>query len=125
MKPPEHIQLVDGPDSVDAVTVRDESKLVWLSQTTLSVDETMETVRRLREKFPLLNDPPSDDICYATQNRQVAVKAMRPSAISSSSSVRRTRRTRFAWSRWPCRPVPGPVIWSTTPARSMTPGSKA
>ena len=73
---PEHVQLVDGPESVDAVTVRDESKVIWLSQTTLSVDETMETVRRLRERFPTLQDPPSDDICYATQNRQVAVKAM-------------------------------------------------
>ncbi|WP_019200510.1 4-hydroxy-3-methylbut-2-enyl diphosphate reductase [Tsukamurella sp. 1534] len=73
---PEHVQLVDGPDSVDSVTVRDEDKVIWLSQTTLSVDETMETVRRLREKFPKLQDPPSDDICYATQNRQVAVKAM-------------------------------------------------
>ncbi len=75
---PEHVQLVDGPDSVAAVEVRDESKVIWLSQTTLSVDETMETVERLRQRFPLLNDPPSDDICYATQNRQVAVKAMAP-----------------------------------------------
>jgi 4-hydroxy-3-methylbut-2-enyl diphosphate reductase len=75
---PDHVQLVDGPDAVDAVTVRDEDKVIWLSQTTLSVDETMETVRRLRERFPKLQDPPSDDICYATQNRQVAVKAMAP-----------------------------------------------
>lgn len=75
---PEHIQLVDGPDHVDDVAVRDGAPLVWLSQTTLSVDETMETVNRLREKFPDLQDPPSDDICYATQNRQVAVKAMAP-----------------------------------------------
>ncbi|GAA3023461.1 4-hydroxy-3-methylbut-2-enyl diphosphate reductase [Gordonia defluvii] len=73
---PEHIQIVDGPDHVDDVTVRDGAPVVWLSQTTLSVDETMETVKRLREKFPQLQDPPSDDICYATQNRQVAVKAM-------------------------------------------------
>jgi 4-hydroxy-3-methylbut-2-en-1-yl diphosphate reductase len=73
---PEHIQLVDGPDDVDGVTVRDPDKVVWLSQTTLSVDETMETVRRLRERFPSLQDPPSDDICYATQNRQLAVKQM-------------------------------------------------
>lgn len=93
---PEHIQLVDGPDSVDKVTVRDENKVIWLSQTTLSVDETMETVRRLRERFPLLADPPSDDICYATQNRQVAVKAMAPrcdlvivvGSQNSSNSVR-------------------------------------
>ena len=73
---PEHIILVDGPDDVANVTVRDPEKVVWLSQTTLSVDETMETVRRLRERFPSLQDPPSDDICYATQNRQQAVKQM-------------------------------------------------
>jgi 4-hydroxy-3-methylbut-2-en-1-yl diphosphate reductase len=73
---PEHIQLVETPADVDAVTVRDPDKVVWLSQTTLSVDETMETVRALRERFPSLQNPPSDDICYATQNRQVAVKAM-------------------------------------------------
>ncbi|ACZ91124.1 4-hydroxy-3-methylbut-2-enyl diphosphate reductase [Streptosporangium roseum] len=71
---PDHIQLVDGLDSVAAVQVKDPSRLVWLSQTTLSVDETVETVSRLKERFPNLIDPPSDDICYATQNRQVAVK---------------------------------------------------
>ncbi|KIQ19286.1 4-hydroxy-3-methylbut-2-enyl diphosphate reductase [Rhodococcus sp. MEB064] len=93
---PQHVQVVDGPDSVDAVTVRDENKVIWLSQTTLSVDETMTTVARLREKFPNLQDPPSDDICYATQNRQVAVKAMAPEcdlvivvgSTNSSNSVR-------------------------------------
>jgi 4-hydroxy-3-methylbut-2-enyl diphosphate reductase len=71
---PSNITLVEGPEHVDAVMVRDPERVVWLSQTTLSVDETMETVRRLRERFPRLQDPPSDDICYATQNRQVAVK---------------------------------------------------
>jgi 4-hydroxy-3-methylbut-2-enyl diphosphate reductase len=93
---PDHVQLVDGPDGVEQVTVRDENKVVWLSQTTLSVDETMETVRRLRRRFPGLQDPPSDDICYATQNRQVAVKAMAPEcelvivvgSANSSNSVR-------------------------------------
>lgn len=73
---PENITIVDGPDDVANITVRDPEKVVWLSQTTLSVDETMETVRRLRERFPSLQDPPSDDICYATQNRQLAVKEM-------------------------------------------------
>ncbi|QWB23298.1 MULTISPECIES: 4-hydroxy-3-methylbut-2-enyl diphosphate reductase [Streptomyces] len=73
---PEHIQLVDGPGDVAKVEVRDPSKVVWLSQTTLSVDETMETVDALQEKFPQLISPPSDDICYATQNRQLAVKQM-------------------------------------------------
>ncbi|GIH77331.1 4-hydroxy-3-methylbut-2-enyl diphosphate reductase [Planobispora longispora] len=71
---PDHIQLVDGLDAVDSVRVKDPDRLVWLSQTTLSVDETIETVSRLKERFPNLIDPPSDDICYATQNRQVAVK---------------------------------------------------
>ena len=71
---PEHVQLVDGPDDVANVTVRDPEKVVWLSQTTLSVDETTATVEALRERFPKLIDPPSDDICYATQNRQVSVK---------------------------------------------------
>jgi 4-hydroxy-3-methylbut-2-enyl diphosphate reductase len=73
---PERITIVDGPDDVANVEVRDPSKVVWLSQTTLSVDETMETVRRLRVRFPQLQDPPSDDICYATQNRHLAVKQM-------------------------------------------------
>ena len=71
---PENVHLVDGPDDVDSVQVRDPEKVVWLSQTTLSVDETMTTVDRLRERFPALQSPPSDDICYATQNRQVAIK---------------------------------------------------
>ncbi|MFD5557773.1 4-hydroxy-3-methylbut-2-enyl diphosphate reductase [Streptomyces sp. NPDC127068] len=73
---PDHITLVDGPADVAKVEVRDPSRVVWLSQTTLSVDETMETVDALKDKFPQLISPPSDDICYATQNRQVAVKHM-------------------------------------------------
>ncbi|GAA1904946.1 4-hydroxy-3-methylbut-2-enyl diphosphate reductase [Streptomyces sodiiphilus] len=71
---PDHIQLVDGPEGVDGVEVRDPEKVVWLSQTTLSVDETMETVEALQQRFPKLISPPSDDICYATQNRQTAIK---------------------------------------------------
>ena len=71
---PDNIHLVDGPEGSDSVQVRDEGKVAWLSQTTLSVDETNETVAALRERFPQLLDPPSDDICYATQNRQAAVK---------------------------------------------------
>ncbi|GAB3871507.1 4-hydroxy-3-methylbut-2-enyl diphosphate reductase [Kibdelosporangium lantanae] len=73
---PEHVQLVDTAEDAATVQVRDPSKVIWLSQTTLSVDETMERVDQLRARFPMLSDPPSDDICYATQNRQVAVKAM-------------------------------------------------
>ncbi|MET3860395.1 4-hydroxy-3-methylbut-2-enyl diphosphate reductase [Dietzia sp. 2505] len=94
---PDVVTLVDGPESVDALDIPvDTEKLIWLSQTTLSVDETMETVRRLKEKYPTLIDPPSDDICYATQNRQVAVKTMAPQcdlvivvgSQNSSNSVR-------------------------------------
>ncbi len=77
---PDRTTLVNGPEDVPNVVVRDPEKLVWLSQTTLSVDETMETVRLLRERFPSLQDPPSDDICYATQNRQVAIKKVAPQA---------------------------------------------
>jgi 4-hydroxy-3-methylbut-2-enyl diphosphate reductase len=93
---PDHIHLVDGPADVDSIEVRDPEKVAWLSQTTLSVDETLETVRRLRERFPALLDPPSDDICYATQNRQVAVKEIAErselvivvGSTNSSNSVR-------------------------------------
>jgi len=93
---PSRIQLVDGPADVEKVTVRDPSKVVWLSQTTLSVDETIATVAKLKEKLPLLQSPPSDDICYATQNRQQVVKQIAPEcdvvivvgSRNSSNSVR-------------------------------------
>jgi 4-hydroxy-3-methylbut-2-enyl diphosphate reductase len=71
-----NIHLVDGPEEVASVEVRDPSRVVWLSQTTLSVDETMRTVGALQDRFPEMASPPSDDICYATQNRQVSVKAI-------------------------------------------------
>jgi 4-hydroxy-3-methylbut-2-enyl diphosphate reductase len=93
---PQNITLVEDPGAVANIEVRDPAKVVWLSQTTLSVDETMQTVDALREKFPLLQSPPSDDICYATQNRQAAVKAIAPEvelflvvgSANSSNSVR-------------------------------------
>lgn len=93
---PDHVTIVNTPDEADRIHVQDPSKVVWLSQTTLSVDETMETVRRLRARFPELRDPPSDDICYATQNRQVAIKKVARDAdlvivvgsANSSNSVR-------------------------------------
>src|SRR6476619_4261832 len=71
---PEHNQLVQSPADVATLEVRDPEKVSWLSQTTLSVDETMTIVDAIRERFPALLDPPSDDICYATQNRQMAIK---------------------------------------------------
>jgi 4-hydroxy-3-methylbut-2-enyl diphosphate reductase len=93
---PDHIQLVQTPADVATLEVRDPEKVSWLSQTTLSVDETMTIVDAIRERFPALLDPPSDDICYATQNRQMAIKEISTSADlvivvgsgNSSNSVR-------------------------------------
>jgi 4-hydroxy-3-methylbut-2-enyl diphosphate reductase len=93
---PAHIKLVDGPGEVASVSVRDPAKVAYLSQTTLSVDETNSVVAALRERFPLLQGPPSDDICYATQNRQTAIKEVARSSDlvlvvgsrNSSNSVR-------------------------------------
>ena len=73
---PDAITIVDSPDAVDDLEIDPDRPVAWLSQTTLSVDETMQTVERLRTRLPMLIDPPSDDICYATQNRQAAVKAI-------------------------------------------------
>lgn len=93
---PEHITLLDGLDAARSVEIDPDKEVAWLSQTTLSVDETLESVRILKERFPHLQDPPSDDICYATQNRQVAIKQIAPQAdlvlivgsTNSSNSVR-------------------------------------
>ena len=94
---PEVTHLVDGIGDVAKLPefLQDE-KLIWLSQTTLSVDETITIVNKLRERFPHLENPPSDDICYATQNRQESVKAIAPQcdlmivvgSKNSSNSVR-------------------------------------
>jgi len=93
---PDKVQLVDGIKGVLNVSIRNPEKVVWLSQTTLSVDETYETVEKLKERFPTLQNPPSDDICYATQNRQVAIKKVAQDAelvivvgsANSSNTVR-------------------------------------
>ena len=93
---PDNVILVDGIEGIDSIQVKDENKVAWLSQTTLSVDETLATVAALKKRFPNLMDPPSDDICYATQNRQVAIKQIAEVAdlvlvvgsTNSSNSVR-------------------------------------
>ena len=93
---PDAITVVDDPDEAAAVPVSDPSKVIWLSQTTLSVDETLQTVDALRSRFPKLASPPSDDICYATQNRQDVIKQIAPQcdvvivvgSTNSSNSVR-------------------------------------
>ena len=93
---PDAITLVENPESAREVEIENPDKVIWLSQTTLSVDETLQTVDVLKERFPNLQSPPSDDICYATQNRQTAVKAMAPDCDvvivvgsgNSSNSVR-------------------------------------
>jgi 4-hydroxy-3-methylbut-2-en-1-yl diphosphate reductase len=93
---PDNMVLIDGLDQVEKLEVKEGEKIAWLSQTTLSVDETLETVHALKKKLPILMDPPSDDICYATQNRQAAVKNIAPKvdvlivvgSSNSSNSVR-------------------------------------
>jgi 4-hydroxy-3-methylbut-2-en-1-yl diphosphate reductase len=93
---PEAMVLVDGPETAETMELPDDEKVIWLSQTTLSVDETLETVDRLNKRLPNLQAPPSDDICYATQNRQAAVKIIAPQcdlmivvgSANSSNSVR-------------------------------------
>lgn len=93
---PDHITLVQHPDDVDRLEIGDPDRVAWLSQTTLSVDETFQTVNRIRGRYPLLVDPPSNDICYATTNRQAAVKQIAREAdlvivvgsANSSNSVR-------------------------------------
>ena len=73
---PEHIVLVETEADVDALEIRDPDKIAYVSQTTLSVDETRAIIARLRERFPNITGPRTDDICYATTNRQAAVKQM-------------------------------------------------
>ena len=93
---PDKVRIVDGLEGARAIQPTPGKNLIWLSQTTLSVDETMETVAILKERFPDIQAPPSDDICYATQNRQEAIKVIAPQADlvivvgsqNSSNSVR-------------------------------------
>jgi 4-hydroxy-3-methylbut-2-enyl diphosphate reductase len=93
---PDRVRIVDGLEGARTIQPTPGKNLVWLSQTTLSVDETMETVAILKERFPDIQAPPSDDICYATQNRQEAIKVIAPQADlvivvgsqNSSNSVR-------------------------------------
>jgi len=73
---PDSIVLIETVGDVDALEVPDESKVAYISQTTLSVDETREVINRLRERFPAIVGPRTDDICYATTNRQAAVKQL-------------------------------------------------
>ena len=93
---PDRVRIVDGLEGARTIQPTPGKNLVWLSQTTLSVDETMEAVNILKERFPEIQSPPSDDICYATQNRQEAIKEIAPQADlvivvgsqNSSNSVR-------------------------------------
>ncbi|MGB8022341.1 MAG: 4-hydroxy-3-methylbut-2-enyl diphosphate reductase [Candidatus Nanopelagicales bacterium] len=93
---PQSITIVDGPAAVADLDIAEGEDVVWLSQTTLSVDEAMQTVEALRDRVPSLVSPPSDDICYATQNRQAAVKKVAArsdllivvGSANSSNSVR-------------------------------------
>lgn len=93
---PGKVRVVDGLEGARTVQPTPGKKLVWLSQTTLSVDETLQSVSILRDRFPEISSPPSDDICYATQNRQEAIRAIAAQSelvlvvgsTNSSNSVR-------------------------------------
>ena len=73
---PEHVHLIEHESDVDSLDFAPDTKLVLLSQTTLSVDETAGTIAALKARFPWIEEPPSSDICYATSNRQAAVKVV-------------------------------------------------
>jgi 4-hydroxy-3-methylbut-2-enyl diphosphate reductase len=75
---PRQTVLVSSPEDVDALLVPDPARICYLTQTTLSLDETRDIVQRLKERFPLIEGPPAQDICYATENRQMGVKAVAP-----------------------------------------------
>lgn len=104
---PDRIRIVDGPQAVEGVQVGEPGKLVWLSQTTLAVDEVARTAAALRRRFPQLVDPPSEDVCYASQNRQQAVRAIAGrcelvlvvGSANSSNSVRLVEVARAAGAR--------------------------
>lgn len=93
---PEHVHLIEHESDVDSLDFAPDTKLVLLSQTTLSVDETADTIAALKAKFPWIQEPPSSDICYATSNRQAAVKLVAEQSdcvvivgsANSSNSVR-------------------------------------
>jgi 4-hydroxy-3-methylbut-2-enyl diphosphate reductase len=98
---PDHIILVETEADVDALELEDPSKVAYISQTTLSVDETKTIIARLRERFPQITGPRTDDICYATTNRQVAVKQMAPACdlvlvIGSQNSSNSNRLVQVA-----------------------------
>lgn len=119
---PEVMTLVDGPSHAVDVEIKNPDKLIWLSQTTLSVDETLQTVDALKERFPHLISPPSDDICYATQNRQGAVKTIAPQCDVVIVVGSATHRIRCASLRLLSKPAPRLRTASTTRQSSRIPG---
>jgi len=111
---PEAILLVETPEDVDRLAVADESKLAYLTQTTLSVDDANRIIDRLRQRFPQIVSPPKDDICYATQNRQEAVARLAPEAqltlvLGSQNSSNSQRLAELSSERGvPARLIDGP-----------------
>lgn len=98
---PEHIRLIISKEDIDSLEVPDESKLAYITQTTLSVDDCQEIIDALRERFPAIQGPPKADICYATSNRQEAVRALAPQAdlvlvVGDTESANSTRLSEIA-----------------------------
>ena len=111
---PEAIELIETPDDVDELEVADESRVAYLTQTTLSVDDANRIICRLKERFPLIKGPPKDDICYATQNRQEAVAVLADEAdlvlvLGSQNSSNSQRLAELAGERGkPAHLIDGP-----------------
>ena len=93
--------LVESPDDVWKLTVKNEEKLSFMTQTTLSVDDTSDVIDALRKRFPKIVGPRKDDICYATTNRQEAVRARQNRRKLCWWSVRKTPPTPTVWRSWP------------------------
>ncbi|MGZ4241871.1 MAG: 4-hydroxy-3-methylbut-2-enyl diphosphate reductase [Actinomycetota bacterium] len=101
---PASITLIGSPDEADGLALPADDKVAYLSQTTLSVDETNDVITRLRARFPVIQGPPREDICYATQNRQTAVKVLAEKAdvvlvIGSDNSSNSNRLAEVAAAR--------------------------
>ena len=121
---PDRMFVIAHPDEVERLVVPDPDKVAFLTQTTLSVDDTRDCIAALRRRFPKIVGPSKDDICYATQNRQAAAKTVAAASTCCWSSAPPTARTPTAWSRCPRGSAPRPTS-STTRTTSGPSGSRA
>lgn len=112
------VSLVETVEDAGTYEPVDRENLGFVTQTTLSVDDTAGVIARLQERFPAIQAPAADSICYATTNRQDAVKQAAPAAISSSWSARPIRQTRSGWWKWRCALAPNIRFWCSVRRKS-------